>query len=524
MKPQAAAEESAQSPNCKRAKRRQRRTSDNPVSQIPWQEVRNPYPPIEVLNEEQLQRIHQSSLDVLSELGLRILDGRARDYLRKAGAEVDDETEIVKFDPEMVMEMVAHAPAEVTLHARNDARNIVLGGNNIVYSSTMCPPFANDLDRGRRSGTFEEMCDFVRVVQSLNIIHQAGGGGFEALDLAPETRHLDVTYAHILLTDKTWKAWSNGITRCNDAIDMACITMGISRDELAEKPMLTAPINTNSPLQIDIPMAEGIIEMAKVKQPLVIAPFTMAGAMSPATEAGAMVVQNTEALAGIVLAQSVQKDAPVVYGSFTTNVDMQSGSPAFGTPVFAKATWASGQLARFYGVPFRSSCNTSANSVDAQAAYESQLCLWAAVTAHANIIFSAAGWLESGLSGSFEKLIVDAEMLQLLAESLQPMDVSDDAIGLDAIREVGHGGHFFGAKHTLSRYKNAFYKELLSDRNNFETWTEKGRQDATQRANTIWKKLLADYQQPYLDPAIDEELKAFVARRKKEIVSGTHNI
>ena len=519
MSQPATIEDGEQPRHRRRASRRQRSSTDSSVAQIPWQEVRNPYPPIEILNEEQLQRIHQSSLDVLSELGLRILDSRARDYLRAAGADVDDETEIVRFDPAMVMEMVSYAPADVTLHARNEQRNVVLGGNNIVYSSTMCPPFANDLDRGRRSGTFEEMCDFVRVVHSLNIIHQAGGGGFEPLDLPAETRHLDVTYAHIKLTDKTWKAWSNGITRCNDAIDMACITMGITRDELAEKPMLTVPINTNSPLQIDIPMAEGIIEMAKVKQPIVIAPFTMAGAMSPATEAGAMVVQNTEALAGMVLAQAVNKGAPVVYGSFTTNVDMQSGSPAFGTPVFAKATWASGQLARFYGVPFRSSCNTSANSVDAQAAYESQLCLWSAITAHANIIFSAAGWLESGLSGSFEKLIVDAEMLQLLAESLKPMDVSDDAIGLDAIREVGHGGHFFGAKHTLSRYENAFYKELLSDRNNYETWIEKGSQDATERANTIWKKLLVDYQQPYLDPAIDEELKEFVERRKKEILN-----
>lgn len=499
--------------------RRARRASEG-LRQLPFRELRNPYPPIEILAPEQVELIHATSLRVLSELGVRVLDAPSRGHLRAAGATVDDDTMMVRFDPALVEEMVALAPAELTLHARNPARNLRLGGDSIIFSSVMCPAFANDLDRGRRAGTFAEMCDFVRVVQSLNIIHQGGGGGFEPLDLPPETRHLDVTYAHIALTDKSWKAWSNGRVRCHDAIEMICIALGCTREELAMRPALTVPINTNSPLQIDIPMAEGIVEMAKVGQPLVITPFTMAGAMSPATEAGALLVQNAEVLAGLVLAQSVRRGAPVVYGAFTTNVDMRTGSPAFGTPVFAKVAWASGQMARRYGLPFRSSSNTSANSVDAQAAYESEMCLWGAVHGHANIVFAAAGWLESGLSGSFEKLILDAEMLQLIAESLQPLVVNEDTLGFDAIREVGPGGHFFGSGHTLSRYETAFYQPLLSDRRNFETWQEQGADTATTRANTIWKQLVAEFEPPPIDAGVDEALRDYVARRKREIVAG----
>ncbi|MBI1384834.1 MAG: methyltransferase [Rhizobiales bacterium] len=497
---------------------RQRRDTTEGLGQLAWREVRNPHPPIEILDPDQLDAIHDTSMRVLSEIGIRVLEGEARSLLRAAGAMVDEASMMVRFDPGLVEEMVGWAPSEVTLHARNPARNVTLGGNRIVFSSVMCPSFANDLDRGRRAGTFDEMLDFVRVVQALNVVHQAGGGGFEPLDLPAETRHLDVAYAHAKLTDKTWKAWCNGRERARDAIAMAGLLMGWSEEEMARRPVLTAPINTNSPLQIDIPMAEGIIEMARVGQPLVITPFTMAGAMSPATEAGALVVQNSEALAGCVLAQAVRKGAPVVYGAFTTNVDMRSGSPAFGTPVFAKATWASGQLARRYGLPFRSSNNTAANLVDAQAAYESQMCLWSAITAHANIIFAAAGWLEGGLSGSFEKLILDAEMLQILVKTLEPIQVDEDTMGFAAIKEVGPGGHFFGSSHTLARYERAFYSPMLSDRRNYETWSEEGRESTAMMANRLWKQLLEEFEEPPLDVAVDEALRDYVARRKHEIL------
>jgi trimethylamine--corrinoid protein Co-methyltransferase len=415
------------------------------------------------------------------------------------------------------MERLSSAPSKFRLYARNPAYDLEVGGNRIIFSSVMCPPFANDLDRGRRSGTFDEMCEFVKIIHSLNSVHQAGGGGFEPLDLPAETRHLDVAFAHATLTDKSWKAWSNGRERARDAIEMARIMMQCSEADLIERPVLTAPINTNSPLQIDSVMSEGIIEMARAGQPLVIAPFTMAGAMSPATEAGALTVQNAEALAGCVLSQVARPGAPVIYGSYLTNVDMRSGSPVFGTPVFAKTTWASGQLARFYGLPFRSSLNTGSNRVDAQAAYETEMCLWSAVMGHANIIFASAGWLEGGLSASYEKLILDAEILQLMIKSLGRIEVNDDTIGFDAIREVGPGGHFFGSAHTLERYRTAFYQPILTDTRNYETWLEQGADDSEQRANKLWKRVLSEYEKPPIDPAVEEELREYVERRKREI-------
>lgn len=497
----------------------QRRDEPQKLDQTPWRRFRNPYPAIEVLDPEQLEAIHDNSMRILSEIGIKVLDARSRSYLAHIGCEVDESSEMVRFDPGLVMEMVAQAPAKVNLHARNPAYDLTLGGDEIIFSGVMAPPFANDLDRGRRAGTFDEMCDFVRLVHSINAVHQVGGGGFEPLNLPHQTRHLDVGYAHATLTDKTWKFWSNGKVRARDAISIAKIMMGYSDEDLIAKPVITAPINTNSPLMIDTAMAEGIVEMARFGQPLVIAPFTMSGAMSPATEAGALSVQNAEALAGIVLAQAVRRGAPVVYGSYLTNVDMRTGSPAFGTPVFAKATWASGQLARKYRLPFRSSLNTGSNLVDAQAAYETEMCLWAAVMGHANIIFAAVGWLEGGLSGSFEKLILDAELLQLMTETMQPMTVNKDTLGFDAIKDVGPGGHFFGSPHTLQRYEHAFYHPLLSDGRNYETWTEQGRESADVRANRLWKRMLNEYEQPPLDQAVDEALRDFVARRKREIMA-----
>jgi len=499
-------------------KRRQRRNATAKINQTPWREFKNPYPPIEILDPDQLDQIHDNSMRILSDIGIKVLDDCSRRYLANAGAIVDDTTEMVRFDPGMVMELVALAPASTRLHARNSDYNLTLGGNNIIFSSVMCPPFANDLDRGRRAGTFDEMCEFVKLVHAINAIHQAGGGGFEPLDLPAQTRHLDVGYAHATLTDKTWKFWSNGRERARDAIAMAKILMGVTDEELIARPVITSPINTNSPLMIDKAMAEGIVEMAKVGQPLIIAPFTMAGAMSPATEAGALSVQNAEALAGVVLAQSVRKGTPVVYGSYLTNVNMRNGSPLFGTPVFAKTTWASGQLARRYGMPFRSSLNPGSNLVDAQSAYETEMSLWSAVMGHANIIFAAAGWLEGGLSGSFEKLVLDAELLQLMTQSLEPMVINEDTLAFDTIKEVGPGGHFFGSAHTLQRYKSAFYEPILTDTRNYETWLDQGSDSATDRANKIWKQLLNDYEKPSIDPAVDDELKAFVERRKTEIL------
>jgi trimethylamine--corrinoid protein Co-methyltransferase len=484
------------------------------IRQLPWREIVNAYPRMEVLSTDQVEAIHLASLDLLENHGMRVLHPEARDLLEGAGATVDRDSQMVRFDRAMVMDCIARAPGEFTLHARNPAKNFRVGGKHLAFTSVGGPAYCNDLDRGRRRGHFEDVCDYLRLVQSLDIIHHEGGGPFEAIELPPETRHLDLYLSQIRLLDKNWQPVALGGERARDAINMARILFDCSVEELAQRPALFAIINTNSPLQLDIPMAEGLIEMAAAGQAVCVTPFTLAGAMAPVTLAGTLAQQNAEALAGITLTQVVRPGAPAVYGAFTSNVDMRSGSPAFGTPEYAKAAQASGQLARRYGLPFRSSSVTSSNVVDAQSTYESAMSLWGAITGGANIIVHAAGWLEGGLTASFEKLIVDAEMLQMMAEYLQPIEVTEDTLALDAIAEAGPGGHFFGVEHTMSRYQTAFYQPFLSDRRNFESWQEAGAEDTQCRANRIWKTLLQNYQQPPLDPAIDEALADYVDRRK----------
>jgi len=449
---------------------------------------------------------------------MRVLHAGARRLLAGAGAMVDDDTAMVRMDRDLVLEQVALAPSQVTLQARNPARNLTLGGNHLVFTSIGGPAYCTDLDQGRRRGTFAEVCDYLKVVQSLDIIHQEGGGPFESLELPPETRHLDLYHAQIRLLDKNWQPNALGRERARDAINMAAIGLGVDVADLARKPALFAIINTNSPLQLDAPMTAGLIEISTAGQVVCITPFTLAGAMAPVTLAGTLALQNAEVLAGVTLTQVVRPGAPVVYGAFSSNVDMKTGSPAFGTPEYAKTTQASGQLARRYGLPFRSSNVTSSNAVDAQSTYESAMSLWSAVTAHANIIVHAAGWLEGGLTASFEKLIIDAEMLQMMSEYLKPIVVDSNTLALDAVAEAGPGGHFFAVEHTMSRYETAFYQPFLTDQSNFERWQETGSSDTRTRANRIWKQLLKNYRQPPLDPSIDEELTAYVTRRKAELL------
>jgi trimethylamine---corrinoid protein Co-methyltransferase len=487
------------------------------VSQVAWRHIVNDRPPVAVLSDEQIETIHEASLRLLRDTGMRVLERSARERLGRAGCAVLDDR--VRFDPDMVIETIGSAPSSFTLRARNAARSLTIGGRHLVFTAIGGPAFCSDLDRGRRPGTFAEQCDFIRIIQSLDIIHQEGGGPFEAMDLPAETRHLDLMAALARLLDKNWQGIALGRDRAADSIDIAAIALGTDRDGLADRPAVMAIVNTNSPLSLDIPMAEGLTEFAEANQAVCLTPFTLAGAMAPATLGGALVLQNAEVLAGVVLTQLVRKGAPVMYGSFTSNVDLRSGSPAFGTPEYTKAAQAGGQLARRYGLPYRSSNTTAANTVDAQAAYESAMSLWGAITGGANLVNHAAGWLEGGLTASFEKLIVDAEMLQMMVEYLQPIVVDEDSLGLAAIDEVGPGGHFFGSPHTMQRYETAFYTPLLSDWRNFESWVEDGGEDATIRANRIWKQLLAEYEQPPLDAGIDEALADFVARRKRQLGS-----
>ena len=484
------------------------------LNQLPFGQIPRPYRPIEVLTSEQLAMIHGAALKVLTKIGIKVLEPTARAIYAAAGADVAGET--VRLAPRTIAAGLATVPASFTLEARNPAHNLRFGGTHTVFASVGGPAYVMDNDRGRRDGSFAEMCDFLRLVQSLNVIHQEGGGPFEPLDLPAATRHLDIYLAQITLLDKNWQTQTLGHARTMDGIEMAAIMLATTPDGLKHRPVLMGIINTNSPLQLDIPMAEGLMALARYGQVNVITPFTLAGAMSPVTLAGALVMQHAEAMAGIVLTQLVRPGVPVMYGGFTSNVDMRSGAPAFGTPEYTKAAQASGQLARHIGVPFRSSNVNAANEVDAQAAYESQMALWGALMGGAHLVEHAAGWLQGGLTASFEKLILDAEMLQMMQEYFTPIVVDDAALALDAIAEVGAGGHFFGSAHTMSRYETAFYAPLLSNWDSHPTWLERGAVQTRERANAIWKQLLADYRQPPLDPEIFAALLAYVDRRKAE--------
>ena len=498
-------------------RRRERRTQPTGIRQLPFARVENRYPPIQLISADEIEAIHHASLRLLQEVGMEVMHDESRRILKAHDAEVDETNQRVRFDPVLIEQSIAKAPSEFTLHARNPAHDVKVGGPHVIFAATGGPAFASDLDRGRRAGNYQDMCDYIRVIHRLNVIHQEGGCPIEPTDLPAETRHLDFYRAAIGLTDKTWQCWALGGYRVEDAIEMAAISLGKSREQLKAEPSTLTIINSNSPLRLDIPMGEGLCAMARAGQPVAMTPFTLAGAMSPVTIAGALTQQNAEALALIALAQMVNPGAPVLYGGFTSNVDMRTGSPAFGTPEYAKAALASGQLARRYKVPFRSSNVTASNCVDVQAAYESGMSLWGTIMGGVHLIEHAAGWLEGGLTASFEKLILDAEMLQMMREFLNPIRIDEESLGLDAIREVGPGGHFFGTGHTLARFEKAFYEPMLSDWRNFENWQDSGSKSGTERANVIWKELLRTYEAPPLDSGIAEALDAYVARRKEEI-------
>ncbi len=500
-----------------RHRRRTRATPAVQFNQLPVRALTNPYAPIPVLSEESLEMIHDGSMRILEQVGLHIMNDRARALMVEHGAEIAPNTGYVRMSREMVLSMISTIPAQFTLHARNPRFNSTYGGNRINFSLVASAPNCSDLDNGRRAGSFADYCQFLKLGQIFNVIACHMAYPVEPTDLPPHLRHLDAYHAFITLTEKPWGLYCLGNGRVEDGLEMLCIARGLDKERLKTEPGIITVVNTNSPLKVDVPMLDGLMTMAEFGQPVVVTPFTLCGAMSPITLAGALAQQNAEALGVLAITQMVNPGAPAMYGGFTSNVDMKSGSPAFGTPEYAKAVLAGGQLARRYGIPYRTSNVNAANCVDAQSAWESGMSLWSAVMGYGNMIMHSGGWLEGGLCASFEKLIVDVEMAQMMSEFLQPVAVSQEEMALDTIAEVGAGGHFFGTAHTIARYKDAFYSPVVSDWSNFESWQEKGSIDTAQRANRLFKKLLSDYQQPELDPAIREHLDEYVTRRKTEI-------
>jgi trimethylamine--corrinoid protein Co-methyltransferase len=474
-------------------------------------------PLFNLVPEEAVEAIENTSLNVLEEIGMKFLHPPAVETLKKYGAIPDKEDpQILRFDRNMILEKVALAPSQFTVTARNPQHSIVIGGRNIVFASVGSAPNASDLDNGRRPGNFQDYQNFIKLIQTFNSIHASSGYPVEPQDIHPKVRHLECLKAQALLSDKSTKCYVLGKPRTLDAFEITKRVHGISHEQFCSSPHIWTVVNTNSPLILDGPMAEGVMTMAEHGQATIITPFTLSGAMAPATIPGALVMQNAEFLATAALSQCTKPGAPIIYGSFTSNVDMRSGSPAFGTPENVKASQISGQLARRYNLPIRLSNATASNIPDAQAAQETVMSMWACLTANANVVNHSAGWLEGGLCASFEKFVIDAAMLDAVDAYLEPTLFNEDQLAMDAIREVKSGGHFFGAQHTMERYAHAFHEPFASDWSNFGAWTENGSQDSLTRANRIYHDIINNFEPPPLPEDRKEDLEEFVQRRTKE--------
>jgi len=493
-----------------------RRSSPNVIEQMPWRLPENPDRPTEPLSEEGVQAIHDGAMRILEEIGIEFLNEESLEIFKRAGCKVDGTN--VRMDRDWVMEMVGKAPSTFTLTPRNLDRELHVGGKTMLFGNVSSPPNFWSLDTGKTPGTRAQCADLLKLTQYFNCIHFAGGYPVEPVDIHARERHLDVVYDKLTLTDKVMHAYSLGKERVEDVMEMVRIAGGLSDEEFAAKPRMYTNINSTSPLKHDVPMIDGCLRLVRKGQAVVVTPFTLAGAMAPVTMAGAVAQSIAEALCAIALFQYVAPGCACAIGTFTSNVDMKSGAPAFGTPEYMRATQMTGQLARFYNLPMRSSGVCAANVPDGQAMWETSNSLWAAVQSGTNLVYHAAGWLEGGLIASPEKFVMDCEVLQMIQRYFEPATWSTDVddIAFDAIKEVGSGGHFFGVQHTQDRYEQAFYQPFASDWRNYESWSLSGEVWTAERANRIYKDIIGSFEAPALDVALNDELKDFVARRKSE--------
>jgi len=454
-----------------------------PISQLSWQNLHNPYAPMELATREQIEAIHNTSLKILSELGIRVMSARVMDIFEAAGAKVDRGEDTIRIDAEVIDEALRTVPETFTLTGRNPAKKLTIGGRNVAFGLVAGPPNVHDCITGRRSGNLADYENFIRLAHHFNAINIIGNQVTAPMELPANNRHLDTYRANLRLSDLSFHCTAIGKGRAMDGINMMAIARGISPEEMETDPGIITIISVNSPRLLDGEMAEGLIAMALHGQPVSVTPFTLMGAMTPVSLPAALTQQNAEALFGIALTQLVSPGAPVMYGAFTSNAN-------------------------------------ASNAVDLQAAYETSMATWGAVMGGANMVYHAAGWLEGGLTASYEKLILDVEIIQNMMELLKPIDFSEGELGFDAIADVPTGGHFFGTSHTLERYETAFYKPILSDWTGHGAWEAAGAKDALTRATELWQRALGEYREPVLDPAIAEELETYIAHRKEEIGAG----
>ena len=493
------------------------RRSPAVISQAPWHVPVNPDRPTEPMPQAGVEALHDTAMRVLENIGVAILNQEARAILKQAGCKVDGD--IVYMDRDFVMEMLGHAPSEWTITPRNPDRKITVGGKHMLFGNVSSPPNYWDMEIGRKlPGTRETYNRFLKLSQYYNCIHFVGGYSVEPVDLHPSTRHLDALFDKLTMTDKAPHAYALGTERIEDGMEMVRIAAGITHEEFDATPRMFTNINSTSPLKHDWPMLDGWMRMARRGQGLIVSPFTLAGAMAPVTMVGAVAQSLAEGLSAIALAQYINPGAPCAFGTFTSNVDMKSGAPAFGTPEYMRATQITGQMCRYYGLPMRSSGACAANVPDGQAMWETSNSLWAAVQSGSHIVYHAAGWLEGGLIASPEKFVMDCEVLSQIIRYFDPVlwRTDPDDLAYEAMDQVRHDGHFFGIDHTQERFAEAFWQPVLSDWRNFEGWQAQGGVWTAERAHLLYKRIIDDYVEPPMDEAIREELSEFVERRRAE--------
>ncbi|MEZ4620419.1 MAG: trimethylamine methyltransferase family protein [Caldilineaceae bacterium] len=500
----------------RRAGRRQRIQS--PFAQIPFRTIQNHFAPLEVITPEQVEQLHEASMQILEKTGITFMDAEALDLWEKAGAKVDHTSQHVWIERGLLLNLVAKAPAQFHWRARNPERDRTIGENYINFAPHGGVIFAQDMENGRRPGTLEDYYNFQKIAQMSPVMHFTGDQLVVPHDVRVSNRHLRRSYGALTLSDKCYMEAPHGRIIGGDAVQMASIIFGGDVSKLPD-PVLGGIINSSSPLRYDDRMLGGMFAFGRAGQILIITPFVLAGAMSPISIASAVAQQNAEALAGIAFVQLLRPGAPVIYGGFTSNIDMKTGAPAFGTPEGAWAMAIGAQLARRYNLPYRGSGSLNTAKVpDAQASYETMWTTWPAILAHTNFVMHATGWLDGGLTVSYEKIIIDTESLAMFQTFLGGLEISPETLALDMIHEVPPGGHHFGTPHTQARYATEFHPTFLADRQNLETWQQNGALDTEQRANRIWKQLLEEYEAPPIDAAVEQELREFVERRERELV------
>jgi trimethylamine---corrinoid protein Co-methyltransferase len=474
----------------------------------------NTMPRYEILSEDAMATLDRGWRRIISELGVEFDHDGALDIFRAHGQTVEGQN--VKLDPDFVLEQVAKAPREFDVQARNPANNVHIGGDHMVFSGVYGPPFV--LQGGvRRNALMEDFRNFTKLAQSFSELDSAGGIICEPDDTPLDSRHLDMIYALQTLTDKIYMGNVVSGPNAADSIRMSEILFG-SRESIERTSAMISLVNCNSPLRWDGRMLDALFEYAAANQAMLLTPFLLMGAMSPVSVPATLAQQIAEALAGIALVQLIRPGCPTIFGSFLSNIDMQSGSPQFGTPESAVGLLCTGQIARHFGLPFRSGGGlTSSQTPDVQSAYEALMVMLPTFLAGTNWVMHSAGWLEGGLVSSYEKFIIDIEILRMLQVEFTPIEFDDAALAFDAHQEVGHGGHFLGCQHTMERFRTCFYRPLLSSSENFDRWSKNGGKDAAARATGIYQKQLAEYEQPPLDDAIREELEEYVIRRRREL-------